>query len=96
MVYRYDCNGFFNQIRLGSYQLALPVPGILKLCIYLQNVGAKTYIFGLQLSTFLFYNKQSGVTVSELAATARTSWSFFTAHDEKHLFSHCGQAHTLL
>ena len=58
MVYRYDCNGFFNQIRLGSYQLALPVPGILKLCIYLQNVGAKTYIFGLQLSTFLFYNKQ--------------------------------------
>ena len=26
MVYRYDCNGFFNQIRLGSYQLALPVP----------------------------------------------------------------------
>ena len=48
---------FFNQIRLGSYQLALPVPGILKLCNYLQNVGAKTYIFGLQLSTFLFYNK---------------------------------------
>lgn len=59
MVYRYDCNGFFNQIRLGSYQLALPVPEILKLCNYLQNVGAKTYIFGLQLSTFLFYNKQS-------------------------------------
>ena len=57
MVYRYDCNGFFNQIRLGSYQLALPVPGILELCNYLQNVGAKTYIFGLQLSTFLFYNK---------------------------------------
>ena len=60
MVYRYDCNGFFNQIRLGSYQLAQPVPGILTLCNYLQNVGAKTYIFGLQLSTFLFYNKQVG------------------------------------
>ena len=49
---------FLNQIRLGSYQLALPVLGILTLCNYLQNVGAKTYIFGLQLSTFLFYNKQ--------------------------------------
>ena len=49
---------FLNQIRLGSYQLALPVPRILTLCNYLQNVGAKTYIFGLQLSTFLFYNKQ--------------------------------------
>lgn len=59
MVYRYDCNGFFNQNRLGSYPLALPVPGILELCNYLQNVGAKTYIFGLQLSTFLFYNKQA-------------------------------------
>ena len=58
MVLVYVCNGFFHQIRLGSYQLALPVPGILKLCNYLQNVGAKTYIFGLQLSTFLFYNKQ--------------------------------------
>ena len=49
---------FFHQIRLGSYQLALPVPGILKLCNYLQNVVAITYIFALQLSTFLFYNKQ--------------------------------------
>lgn len=38
--------------------MALPVPGILKLCNYLQNVVAITYIFGLQLSTFLFYNKQ--------------------------------------
>lgn len=37
--------------------MALPVPGILKLCNYLQNVVASTYIFGLQLSTFLFYNK---------------------------------------
>ena len=50
---------FLNQIRLGSYQLALPVPRILTLCNYLQNVGAKTYIFGLQLSTFLFYNKHN-------------------------------------
>lgn len=48
---------FLHQIRLGSYQLALSVPGILKLCNYLQNVAAITYIFGLQLSTFLFYNK---------------------------------------
>jgi len=47
----------FHQIQLGSYQRALPVPGILKLCNYLQNVVAITYIFGLQLSTFLFYNK---------------------------------------
>ena len=28
------------------------------LCNYLQNVAAITYIFVLQLSTFLFYNKQ--------------------------------------
>ena len=35
----------------------LPVPGILMLCNYLQNVVAITYIFVLQLSTFLFYNK---------------------------------------
>lgn len=56
MVFIYVCNGFF-QIRLGSYQMALPVPGILKLCNYLQNVVASTYIFGLQFSTFLFYNK---------------------------------------
>ena len=48
---------FLHQIRLGSYQLALPVPRILRLCNNLQNVGATTYIFGLQLSTFLFYNK---------------------------------------
>lgn len=27
------------------------------LCNYLQNVAAITYIFVLQLSTFLFYNK---------------------------------------
>ena len=50
---------FLHQIRLGSYQLALSVPGILKLCNYLQNVAAITYIFGLQLSTFLFYNKHA-------------------------------------
>ena len=30
------------------------------LCNYLQNVAAITYIFVLQLSTFLFYNKQYG------------------------------------
>lgn len=30
------------------------------LCNYLQNVAAITYIFVLQLSTFLFYNKQPG------------------------------------
>lgn len=58
MVYRYVCNGFLCQIRLRSYQPALPVPGILRLCNYLQNAVATTYIFGLQLSTFIFYNKQ--------------------------------------
>ena len=36
----------------------LPVPGILRFCNYLQNAVATTYIFVLQLSTFLFYNKQ--------------------------------------
>ena len=64
MVLFYVCNGFFHQIRLGSYQLALPVPGILKLCNYLQNVVAITYIFALQLSTFLFYNKHSDCRVA--------------------------------
>ena len=33
----------------------LPFPWIL--CNHLQNAVATTYIFGLQLSTFLFYNK---------------------------------------
>lgn len=58
MVYRYVCNGFLRQIRLESYQPALPVPRILVLCNHLQNVVATTYIFRLQLSTFIFYNKQ--------------------------------------
>ena len=58
MVYRYVCNGFLRQIRLRSYQSALPVPRILVLCNHLQNVVATTYIFRLQLSTFIFYNKQ--------------------------------------
>ena len=40
--------------------MAVPIPEILKLCNYLQNVVAITYIFGLQFSTFLFYNKQHG------------------------------------
>ena len=57
MVYRYVCNGFLRQIRLRSYQSALPVPRILVLCNHLQNVVATTYIFRLQLSTFIFYNK---------------------------------------
>ena len=57
MVYRYVCNGFLRQIRLESYQPALPVPRILRLCNYLQNADATTYILGLQLSTFIFYNK---------------------------------------
>ena len=30
MVYRYVCNGFLRQIRLRSYQSALPVPRILE------------------------------------------------------------------
>ncbi|MCI7721632.1 MAG: site-specific integrase, partial [Mediterraneibacter faecis] len=47
-----------RQIRLRSYQSALPVPRILVLCNHLQNVVATTYIFRLQLSTFIFYNKQ--------------------------------------
>ena len=58
---------FLNQIRLGSYQVALPVPWILRLCNYLQNVVAITYIVGLQLSTFLFYNKQKDTITDQLA-----------------------------
>ena len=37
----------------------LPVPRILRFCNYLQNAVANTYIFVLQLSTFIFYNKQA-------------------------------------
>ena len=37
----------------------LPVPGILRICNYLQNAVATTYIFVLQLSTFIFYNKHA-------------------------------------
>ena len=33
------------------------------LCNYLQNVAAITYIFVLQLSTFLFYNKQMSILI---------------------------------
>lgn len=36
------------------------------LCNYLQNVAAITYIFVLQLSTFLFYNKQSSTRIKGL------------------------------
>lgn len=57
MVYSYVCNGFLRQIQLGSYQPAHPVLGILRLCNYLQNAGATTYILGLQLYAFTFYNK---------------------------------------
>ena len=44
---------------LGATNRRHPVPGILRFCNYLQNVGATTCILGLQLSTFIFYNKQS-------------------------------------
>ena len=42
---------------LGATNRRHPVPGILRFCNYLQNVGATTCILGLQLSTFIFYNK---------------------------------------
>ena len=44
---------------LGATNRRHPVPGILRFCNYLQNVGATTCILGLQLSTFIFYNKHS-------------------------------------
>ena len=45
---------------LDAITIAQAVPGRLvqKFCNYLQNVVAITYIFVLQLPTFLFYNKQ--------------------------------------
>jgi len=76
MAYRYVCNGFLRQIRLGRYQLALPVPGILRLCNYLQNVGVTTYILGLQLSTFMFYNKHIGKVAFAGAGLARNDKVF--------------------
>ena len=35
------------------------------LCNHLQNVVATTYIFRLQLSTFIFYNKQAIQQIKE-------------------------------
>ena len=72
MVYRYVCNGFLRQIRLRSYQSALPVPRILVLCNHLQNVVATTYIFRLQLSTFIFYNKQTVALIKPDKRLCRT------------------------
>ena len=45
----------------------LPVPGILRICNYLQNAVATTYIFVLQLSTFIFYNKQLTKLLNKLS-----------------------------
>ena len=59
MVYSYVCNGFFAD---PTWELPTGASRSMdseKLCNYLQNVGATTYILVLQLSTFLFYNKQS-------------------------------------
>ena len=51
---------------LGATNRRHPVPGILRLCNYLQNVGATTCILGLQLSTFIFYNKHLFTTLPHL------------------------------
>ena len=56
------------------------------LCNYLQNVAAITYIFVLQLSTFLFYNKQeekilreSGVSEEVIQRIRELDWQDFNA-----------------
>ena len=56
---------------LGATNRRHPVPGILRFCNYLQNVGATTCILGLQLSTFIFYNKQPGFAKTSLSGSLR-------------------------
>ena len=47
-------------------------------------------------ATFMLSDTKSGIPVSELSTTARTSWYIFTALNKKRRFPHCGQANTLL
>ena len=47
------------------------------LCNYLQNVAAITYIFVLQLSTFLFYNKHPDLFIKDIAAMVGFSDQFY-------------------
>ena len=58
LVYLYVCNGFL-EFQLGSHPInAARSRGTVRiLCNYLHFVGATTYIFVLQLSVFLLYNK---------------------------------------
>ena len=50
----------------------------------------------ITITTFMFSDTKSGIPVSELSTTARTSWYIFTALNKKHRLSHCEQAYTLL
>ena len=64
----------------------LPVPGILRFCNHLQNVGATTYIVGLQLSTFIFYNKH---VAANSVAMSYTQLTFtFTTNDGSILWNY--------
>ncbi|MFR0953733.1 MAG: hypothetical protein ACLSGK_13455 [Lachnospiraceae bacterium] len=45
------------------------------LCNYLQNVAAITYIFVLQLSTFLFYNKHNWGIGTEISSLSDCFWN---------------------
>ena len=69
MVYSYVCNGFFAD---PTWELPTGASRSMdseKLCNYLQNVGATTYILVLQLSTFLFYNKHRNQAAGCLNST---------------------------
>lgn len=54
------------------------------LCNYLQNVAAITYIFVLQLSTFLFYNKQAD------------NWILIRVHGSHYQYRKVGISHTVI
>lgn len=49
------------------------------LCNYLQNVVATTYIFRLQLSTFIFYNKQPLERFRDKGAVCKSCYSTYTS-----------------
>ena len=50
----------------------------------------------IPITAFMLSNTKSGIPVSELSTTARTSWYIFTALNKKHRLPHCEQAYTLL
>lgn len=85
----YVCNGFL-QFQLGSHPInaARSRDTVRILCNYLHFVGATTYIFVLQLSVFLLYNKQTDEEVAKYSLhKLQLSGAFKITIDEPALFA---------